>query len=237
MRRHLRRIYRWIHPEPIPLCDSETLSVLEKVLRPDSNTVDIGCNRGSVLREMVRLSPAGRHFAFEPIPRLSKLLRRRFPNVECHGVALSDRRGVVRFHHFVENYGLSGLVRRRESGVVREIEIHTERLDDILPAKVRIDLIKIDVEGAEYSVLRGAEATVRTCKPTIIFECGKGALDIYGHTPMEVFAFFEDCKFSIRPLERWFPLREPLGLRSFAEEFEAGRNFMFVASPTAPGTA
>src|SRR5438132_12398776 len=90
VRRWLRRQYRRFRPTPIPVCDHETRRVLMATLRPNSNTVDVGCNRGSILREILQLSPNGRHFAFEPIPSLFVELCRRFPGVECHGIALSD---------------------------------------------------------------------------------------------------------------------------------------------------
>ncbi len=240
MRKQLRKLYRWVRPEPIPPCDAETLAVLQHVLRPDSNTVDVGCNRGSILREMVRLSPSGRHFAFEPIPRLQRLLRARFPEIECHGVALSDRKGVARFNHFVELDGFSGLMQRQDvsedTGGLRKIEVQTERLDDVLPPGVRIALIKIDVEGAEFEVLRGAEATLRTSRPTIIFECGKGGLDLFGHTSEEMFTFLEECDFTIKYLDDWSPHQTPLDSQAFAENFKARGKFMFVASPAVPST-
>lgn len=237
MRRLLRKVYRFFRPEPIPPCDDDTRRVLRAVLNRDSNTADVGCNRGSILREILAVAPSGHHFAFEPIPRLFRLLQRRFPGVECHRLAASDERSTVRFHVFESMDGFSGMVRRQlgnDPGTVREIEVQTDRLDNLVPAVLRIDLIKIDVEGAEYKVLRGAFETIKRCRPVIVFECGRGGLDIYGHAPEQVFDLLVECGLEVRLLAGWDPKSKALTRAEFIETFNVGREYMFVASrPTA----
>jgi Methyltransferase FkbM domain len=58
-----------------------------------------------------------------------------------------------------------------------------ERLDDALPEGVRPAFVKIDVEGAEQQMLRGAVETLRAHRPVIAFEHGLGSADHYGTTP------------------------------------------------------
>jgi FkbM family methyltransferase len=229
----LRKVYRWVVPEPVPPCDAETLSVLEHVLRPDSHAVDVGCNRGSILREIVRLAPRGRHFAFEPIPELYRRLCRSFPGVSCHPLALSDAAGEVTFNHFKQVDGFSGLLRRQldtDPGPVKEITVRTAPLDAVLPPDLPVALLKIDVEGAEYRVLQGAKTTLRNHQPVVIFECGKGGLDLYGHAPEQVFDLLADCGLNIRTLTDWSPEQRALSRPQFVDEFQRSTNFMFVAS-------
>jgi FkbM family methyltransferase len=236
MRRLLRRAYRKLVPEPTPPCDQETLTVLQAVLQSDSNAIDIGCNRGSILLEMLRLAPEGQHFAFEPIPRLYRRLRGQFPQVDCRQVALSDAAGTVTFNYFQDMDGFSGIVRReigRDPGVVEELEVATERLDAILPPELAIALIKIDVEGAEYRVLKGAEQTLRQSQPTIVFECGKGGLDIYGHQPEQVYDLLDKCSLGIRLLADWSLSLPELSRQEFVDAFWGGQHYMFVASKRA----
>jgi FkbM family methyltransferase len=57
---------------------------------------------------------------------------------------------------------------------VEEITVDMVRLDDVLPPGYDLRLIKIDVEGAELEVLRGAIGIVERCRPYIIFEHGNG---------------------------------------------------------------
>ena len=234
MKKMLRRLYRTLVPEPVPLCDADTIAVLVARLQRDSCAIDIGCNRGSILREIVRLAPDGNHFAFEPIPRLYRLLCKRFPTVDCRRIALSDVKGTVTFNHFTQMDGFSGMVRRdvgANLGRVEEIAVETERLDAIVPEGTTVTLIKIDVEGAEYRVLRGAESLLRRCRPTVIFECGKGGLDIYGHKPEQVYDLLTDCGLSVSRLAEWSQSREPISRQAFVEAFWGGVEYMFVAGP------
>src|SRR5512137_410531 len=73
--------------------DRQAFAVMRRCLGRDSTCVDVGCHEGLMLREMLRLAPAGRHHAFEPIPELYRKLCVAFPTVTVHGVALSDAAG------------------------------------------------------------------------------------------------------------------------------------------------
>jgi FkbM family methyltransferase len=137
------------------------------ILDAGSNCIDVGANHGNMLEQMVRLAPAGRHLAFEPIPELADDLRRRFPTASVFPVALSDSNGTARFSCVVGDEALSGLSDRQlsRSNNIVHYEVSTACLDDVAPA-----FIKIDVEGAEFAVLNGARDTLKRHKPTIWFE-------------------------------------------------------------------
>jgi FkbM family methyltransferase len=162
----------------------------------DAHTVDVGCNRGDVLRELIRVAPAGRHIAYEPIPALADDLRRRFPQAEIRDVALSDTVGTSTFQHVTDADGYSGLLRRDlPAGVhVDEITVRLERLDDSLPDGFAPAFIKIDVEGGEMAVMRGARDTIGGHRPIVAFESGRGASEHYGTTPDMLYDLLvEDC--------------------------------------------
>ena len=55
--------------------------------------VDVGANRGQVLRDAVRVAPEARHVAFEPIPELAGQIARDFPSVECRVKAVGGEGG------------------------------------------------------------------------------------------------------------------------------------------------
>lgn len=170
--------------------DDEHLRVaLAVALEADSNCIDVGAHAGDVLRDMVRLSPRGRHLAFEPLPDFQAELRRRFPQVEVHGLALSDRAESTTFAHVVSDPGYSGLRRRPYPGEpeVEEIPVQTARLDDVLPGGYVPRFIKIDVEGAELQVMRGALDTLRRHRPTVYFEHSSAACAAYDATSREVY--------------------------------------------------
>src|SRR5881628_1427037 len=77
--------------------DREALQVMGRILKPNSNCIDVGCHRGLILRQMLRRAPQGRHFAFEPVPDQFGKLLEKFPNAKIFNVALSDTHGECTF--------------------------------------------------------------------------------------------------------------------------------------------
>ncbi len=149
-------------------------------LRHDSNCVDVGAHRGAVLEQMVRLAPAGRHLAFEPIPTFCQTLCERFPKVEVHGCALADVDGETTFH-VAENPELSGIQQREWLNTGYDsIEVPVRTLDSVVAADRQVDFLKIDVEGAQVLVLRGAERILSTDRPAIWVEHGARSASAHG---------------------------------------------------------
>jgi FkbM family methyltransferase len=204
--------------------------VLASVLRPDSNAVDVGANEGAVLDAIVRLAPSGQHIAFEPIPSLFEQLARRFPAVDVRRAALSDTAGTTSFSHVIGAPAYSGLRERGDlppsASGVQQIEVSTERLDDVLADGPIPSLLKIDVEGAELSVLSGAIETLRRHRPFVLFEHGAGGADLYGTHPNEVFDLLAEAKLRIFDLEGAGPYSREQFEATFAEPI-----WNFLAAP------
>lgn len=156
--------------------DYESMRILfAGALAPDSNCIDVGCHHGIILREMVRCAPEGRHIAFEPIPDLCQKLVTRFPRVDVRQAALSSESGERTFAHLPERPGYSHLVPDAETveePAAELITVRVEPLDRALPDGYAPSLVKIDVEGAELEVLRGAVETLARFRPIVIFEHG-----------------------------------------------------------------
>lgn len=154
--------------------------LLRFMLRPDSNYLDVGASRGKFLRDVVRFAPGGHHIAYEPAPDSSEHLRSLFPWLEVRQVALSDHEGTATFVQVVEP-GFRGYSRLETytdkstypAGLRTEaLEVRTERLDGHLPEGWLPHFVKIDVEGAELSVLEGGIGTLRRARPVVAFEHG-----------------------------------------------------------------
>jgi FkbM family methyltransferase len=188
---HLERPAAWLHTRIVPaarrnrLDDEHQRLLMSFCLAADANCVDVGAHTGTLLAEMVRCAPDGRHIAFEPLPGQAAHLRSAFPQVDVREMALSDQPGTSEYVHVATNPQLSGLRRRDYPGDERleRLTVTTARLDDILPADYAPALIKIDVEGAELLVMRGAERTLRTHRPIVCFEHGAGAAEHYTAAP------------------------------------------------------
>jgi FkbM family methyltransferase len=211
------------------LYDPQTFEVMRRVLGPDSCFVDVGCNKGDILREAVKVAPYGTHWAFEPLPHLFADLQATFPKVNLFNVALSDRIGTSEFAHVVSAPALSGFQHRRDdSRAVQQITVRTETLDGVLGSN-RADMIKIDVEGAELLVLRGAMQTIAGNKPVIVFEHGLGGADSYGHKPEHVYDLLADCGLSLSTMKRWLQNDQALSRDQFCERFYTGADYFFMA--------
>jgi FkbM family methyltransferase len=210
--------------------DHELLvALLKRELREDSDCLDVGAHAGSVLREIVRLAPRGRHVAWEPLPTFAAGLRDEFPGVEIREAALADEAGERELTHVIDEPGWSGLAARPTpgGGPTETLTVRCERLDDVLPEGVRPRFVKIDVEGAEALVLRGALATLRAHRPLIAFEHGRGSAEYHGTGPEDVHGLLSGLGYAIWGLDG----DGPYGAERFTAIFAAGERVNFVARP------
>jgi FkbM family methyltransferase len=153
--------------------------VLLSFVRPDTVFLDIGANIGFyTLQVGRRLTTCGMVYAFEPHPRLAKILQSNVDNmllrnrVRCLAVALSDRNGTIRLHYPPGHLGGGSVVLGPSENSPRDvIEREARRLDDLLAPDFRCDLVKIDVEGYEKEVLSGMCGIIaRSPQIKILFE-------------------------------------------------------------------
>jgi FkbM family methyltransferase len=202
-----RRLHR---PELLAAIDAKTrqaqyeevgvAAILAASLRGQGSYVDIGSNRGQVLREAVRIAPHGRHLAFEPIPRLAEEIARAFPRVDCRAKALGARVETAEFFHYTKLDGWSGLRTRPEisdeRGRPQRIAVEVSTLDaeigDVVP-----NVVKIDVEGAELAVLEGGISVLREARPLIVFEHVAEASALYGAAPEAPWELLSELDYEI----------------------------------------
>jgi len=216
--------------------DRLTERVISKVCRPTSNCADVGCHKGEILDLFLAAAPEGQHFGFEPIPILFENLKEKYGHRKnCHffDLALSSTPGTSSFNYVVSNPSYSGLLKRtydRANEEDTQITVRTERLDDVWPKDLPLDVIKIDVEGGEQMVLEGARETLLRWKPIVIFEHGLGASDIYGSTPEQVFDLLASCGLRIFLLEDFLASGPGMEAAEFSRQFYERKNYYFVAS-------
>jgi FkbM family methyltransferase len=222
------------HPElrEIYLEEGRARELVARAVTHGMNCIDIGCHLGSVLDRFVRMSPSGRHIAVEPIPYKAAWLRRKYPGVEVHQIALGDEGGVLEFYYDPRNSGFSSL-RPHGSGEKKLIEVPCKRLDDIVPAGRPIGFIKLDVEGAEFGVFRGARRVLAESRPLVLFECTRSGLSAFGFEPHQIFDLLTgELGYCVYLLKDWLSGSDPVDLDGFAGSmiypFTA---FNYVAAP------
>jgi FkbM family methyltransferase len=153
---------------------------LRRVLRPDAVAVDGGAHIGVFTVLMARLCPAGRVYAFEPAPESrahlqANLTANGVANASVEAAALYDAAGEVSFD-FNVSYPAGAHVSETGSGVTA-VSLDTWAGKDGIG---RLDLVKLDIEGAELAALRGAQAVIRRFGPVTVVECNPVALRRFG---------------------------------------------------------
>lgn len=148
-------------------------SLLIALLGHTSCVLDVGANVGVHTLALARA--AGTVIAVEPNPEVAERLLSNaalngVTNIELHRCLVSDRTGEARFFlpgatH--RNRALASMYRTSDHG--ESIVAPMRTVDDLLDGR-RIDVIKIDAEGHDLFVIRGAERTLEICHPHIVFE-------------------------------------------------------------------
>jgi len=165
------------------------LAYLEKILSPGKVFIDVGANFGVYTLIASKLvGEAGKVFALEPTAESFAILQQnialnQFSNVRGFQVALAQTRGKAWLYHGWDPVGNSLGMDSLGGGKGEAVQIET--LDNLFEENGvdRVDAIKIDVEGAEELVLRGAIRSLTTHTPIIIFEYNPGCAARLGLSP------------------------------------------------------
>lgn len=232
-----RLVDSWKHPDvpEIHLESKRITALIEETVVDPANCIDVGCHLGSVLDLIARCSPHGHHIAFEPLAHKAEWLRKKYPRVQVHQVALGERDGAVEFLWNARQSGcssLSGTKPKPESGL-QNITVEMKRLDDLVPEDRPIRFIKMDVEGAELGVFAGARRVLANDRPIVLFECTRTGMDGFGTTAAQIFDLVtREVGYQIFLLRDWLSRGSPLDLERFDRAMEYPfQAFNFVAAP------
>lgn len=162
---------------------------LLKRICPDGGVMfDIGANIGLFSLRLATERPGLKIHAFEPEPKTQTCLLKSveanaFNNIVVHREALSDHRGTATFYVDEQNHGGHSLnaqaIREDGNSIATQIEVPLLTADEFVAEKrfERLDIVKLDVQRHEESVLNGAVATIRRFRPTVMMECYFDDLD------------------------------------------------------------
>lgn len=135
--------------------------------RPDELVLDIGANIGCISQALVTAGCSVE--AFEPQPAVFELLEKNVPSVKCHNIALGSAPGKAQMP--LVDYSKKGNFGGLGINMGHGLQVDVRTLDSF--EYTNVGLIKIDVEGYEEEVLRGAVETIARCKPIIYLEADR----------------------------------------------------------------
>jgi FkbM family methyltransferase len=223
---HRRQARKQPESRALLLESQQIEQALKGLIGTSWNCIDVGCHLGAMLSLLTRLAPAGKHLAFEPVPEKAALLRRKFPEVEVHQVALGATAGQVRFFENRTRSGFSGLVATPDATDVNvAFLVDCKPLDHFRRDDRPISFIKLDVEGSEFLVLRGALDLIRQDRPVLLFESIPGGVEKLGATRRELFDFLTSLDYSIFTPGEFLVRGNPLDW----ERFDRAHHYPFQA--------
>jgi FkbM family methyltransferase len=209
------------------------------LVRPGDRCVDVGANIGLHTVRLAKLTGGqGEVIAVEPDPELAGRASRNIalnhlPRARVINAAASDRGGEAPLYRpdaADTNRGRASLLRHTYlTGAAATVPMMT--VDEISGGPV--DLIKIDVEGHEAAVVRGAAATIARDTPSVIFEYAPELLDDPGRTP---FGWLTDRgyqMYQICPVRHSVSGRLRLGLRHLRQPPAAGGDILAIGAQRA----
>jgi len=205
---------------------------VERLLAQGMTVLDIGAHHGFYsLLASVKVGPTGLVVAFEPSPReREKLLRNLamngYTNVRVEECALADAAGEQDLIVVGGiNTGCNSLRRPDVKEPTSAVAVQVETLDGYLSGHPlpAIDFIKLDAEGAELAILKGAENLLQQ-RPRPVIQCELEEIRTrpWGYHPREVMALLDTMDF------RWFQPQLQGTLKPVEAKAEADRNFFAV---------
>jgi FkbM family methyltransferase len=188
--------------------------VIRQQLRPGDIACDIGANKGSFTYWLSGWCRDGRVIAFEPQPELAHRLAD-----TCRSMGLSNVKVEAKavYSHsgdqdlFVPTGHQPGASLNRKAVGAESfatLSVPLVSLDDYFDARDKVRLLKIDAEGAEFEILKGAERILKQHAPLLVFECENRHLT--QGSVRDVFSWLEDLGYqgSFVRRNQLFPIAE-----------------------------
>ena len=200
--------------------------------RASKTLIDVGANIGFYSAACARANPSLSVFAFEPNPELSDVFLRNMDlngvarQVKLHTVALSESRSGDGQLHVPPHTGSGGgslMNLHPEEGVAKVHRVESNTLQELFPSTQSCDLMKVDVEGNELSVLRGALDLITRRHPTIVIELLRKWMKPFGAHPQDVIQLLIPLDYRCFAIEH----NELRPIESISEK-TSSTNFVFV---------
>jgi FkbM family methyltransferase len=191
--------------------ERSTLKTMRRLIQPAYTVFDVGANVGAHTLHLAKaVGPTGKVFAFEATNfAFEKLTKNIVLNPELKGrvfaaqVLLADSLSGEHESQIYSSWPLEPSTNSHHPKHLGELQstsgAHVETLDNFVESHCidRVDLIKIDVDGHEYPVLKGAQKTLKTFSPTLVMELSPYVHSEQGNSFADLIDLLKECGHSI----------------------------------------
>lgn len=192
----------------------DVLDLINQFMKPNTIFIDVGANIGTISQPIGALWKKSNVLvhSFEASNDIynslkANIMLNNLENITAHNLAITDFNGSLTFNEVSsnsKNRGLSSILDNSDLQDSFKTEVEAKKLDSMSDQfSLPISVIKIDVQGAELSVIKGALSLIKKNKPIIVFEhedryhqdtkkIKKELEDIFNSLSYKVFKFNED---------------------------------------------
>lgn len=215
--------------------EPECTFLIDKLIKKGNTIFDIGGNFGWYSCHFAQLvGETGKVHVFEPTNIIDDLknnliLNEFIDRCRLNKTALGDKNGTATLF-IPKKLGTAFASLRKHNNQNSDDAINfsanIEKLDDyVIANKIdKVDFIKIDIEGAEYLALKGAEMILKKNKPMILLEIQEEHIKYFDHTPDELISYIKDLGFNIYDIDQ-----NEFGALRKIDSFSEAKNYNFLA--------
>jgi len=179
--------------------------LIKALLKPTDIALDIGAHIGYFTLLMAQKCKWV--YAFEPEPNNFKLLKsnvklNKLENIVCYNIAVTESTGLTKLHLCESNSGMHRIYKPK--WISKTTMVRTIKIDDALTLHggLKVDFIKMDIEGSEFGALKGMEQLLKTNHVIMMMEFHPPTIEEYGANPREVYDFIKGLGYDIRLLPK-----------------------------------
>lgn len=198
---------RWVSHLKSEADHEPEIELFRQFLEPGQIAIDVGGYGAAYTYAMSQtVGPTGAVYVFEPLPRYVRVLQRVISNLQTRNVvvveaALADSSGVASLTYATARgrslVGEVHITSEQDTGLT--VTVDTATLDGFAAPQgltSSIQAIKVDIEGAELMMLRGAAEVLKRSRPLIVCEIEERHCARYGHSVDAVFTAFDELGYS-----------------------------------------
>lgn len=192
---------RWIEENGKLDVDGTAHELAARFIKPGDVVVDAGaCLGDHTIVYLNAVGPAGQVHAFEPNPPAFECLSRNCPKAVLHNLGLGrcESTGTMDMQ---DHHNVGAAILRNWPGEIRVTALDSFQL-------MRLNFLKLDVEGMEFEALCGAIETLARCRPVIMSEVNRPLLAQFGCSAEKLFDFMDRLRYRVEPRDPNYGLND-----------------------------